>query len=301
MPLSQSRPRLWFERGGGGEPLLIITGFAISGAIFEPLLEQYAERFDCITYDNRGSGRSDKPLFPTSMPELAWDAVRLLDELEVDSAHIYGVSMGGMVAQEMALRFPERVRGLILGCTTPGGPLAARPALGGLLRPGWPPLAPYLFSPEFRASEPERVRFLVEHFLRHRPSPHGATAQWWATVFHDTVLRLGEIQAPTLVFHGEKDVLSPRGNAELMAERIPDAELAVVPGAGHAYALERPEESYGLLVDWLARRGPIVAGQPRGDLAVRLEPVSRALGLPIGALRTGRSLVSLVARGSRSS
>jgi pimeloyl-ACP methyl ester carboxylesterase len=297
MAHTESRPRLWFERRGDGEPLLIITGFAISGAIFEPLIDTYAKRFDCITYDNRGAGRSDKPLWPTSMPELAWDAVRLLDELGVQSAHVYGVSMGGMVAQELALRFPERVRALILGCTTAGGPLAARPALGGLVR-GRPSLASFLFSPEFRKQEPARVRFLVEHFLRHPPSPHGATAQWWATVFHDTVLRLDRVQAPTLVFHGERDVLSPLGNAELLAARIPDGELAIVPGAGHAYALERPQESYDLLVDWLDRKTPIAAGRRRGELAVRLEPATRALGLPIGALRTGRSLLRLVARRS---
>jgi pimeloyl-ACP methyl ester carboxylesterase len=304
LPYALTRPRLWYERRGRGEPLLVITGFAISGAIFEPVLDLYAQRFDCITYDNRGAGRSDKPLRPTSIPELAADAAHLLEAIGVDSAHVYGVSMGGMVAQELALRFPERVRGLVLGCTSPGGPLAARPALrelrvvaaiaaGELRKPGRPWLAAFLFSPEFREREPDRVRFLLEHFHRHRPSPHGASAQWWATVFHDTVSRLGRIQAPTLVFHGERDVMSPLGNAQLLAERIPDAELEVVPDAGHAYALERPRESFDLLVDWLERHSPIRPGVPRGELATRIEPVTRALGLPIGAMRTGRSLAAL--------
>ncbi len=300
MSRTASRPRLWFERSGGsGEPLLVITGFAISGAIFEPLIEQYSQRFDVIAYDHRGSGRSDKPFGVTSMAELAWDAVRVLEAAGVESAHVYGVSMGGMVAQEMALRFPQRVRGLVLGCTTPGGPLAARPALRGLVQRGL--LASYLFSADFRAREPERVKWLVAHFVREGFSIHGAAAQWWATVFHDTVLRLGSVQAPTLVFHGERDVLTPRRNAELMVERIPGAELAVVSGAGHAYALERPEESFELLTSWLDRHAPIAPGVPRGELSQRLEPVTRALGLPIGALRTGRSLVSLLARGSGSS
>jgi AmmeMemoRadiSam system protein B len=84
-------------------------------------------------------------------------------------------------------------------------------------------------------------------------------------------------------------------NARLLAERIPDAELAVVPHAGHAYALERPEESFALLEQWLERRGPVGAGRAHGGLGARMEPVSRALGLPIGALRTGRSLAGLVA------
>src|SRR5207253_744247 len=120
----------------------------------------YSERFDCITYDNRGSGRSGAPLRPTSIPELAADAAALMDAAEIPSAHVYGISMGGMIAQELALRFPDRVRGLILGCTSPGGPLAARPSLqalrrlaapsaGELIDPrGW--LAALLFSPAFR-------------------------------------------------------------------------------------------------------------------------------------------------------
>ena len=97
--------------------------------MFEPVLDLYGERFECIIYDNRGSGRTGAPLRPTSMAELAADAAGLLRELGVESAHVCGLSMGGMIAQELAIRFPERVRGLVLGGTTPGGPRAARPAL----------------------------------------------------------------------------------------------------------------------------------------------------------------------------
>src|SRR3954468_3286593 len=120
--------RLYYERRGRGEPVLLITGFAISAAVFEPVLRDYTGRFECILYDHRGTGRSPAPARPTSMSQLAADAAGLLDALGVASAHVYGVSMGGMVAQELALRFPHRVRGLVLGSTTPGGPRAARPA-----------------------------------------------------------------------------------------------------------------------------------------------------------------------------
>jgi pimeloyl-ACP methyl ester carboxylesterase len=306
MPYALRRPRLYYERRGAGEPLLFITGFTISSAVFDPIIDLYTPHFDCITYDNRGSGRSGVPLLPTSMPELAADAVRLLDALGVGSAHVYGFSMGGMVAQELAIRFPERVRGLVLGCTTPGGPRAVRPALtelamlggdaiGALREKGQPWLGALVFSPEFRREEPSRVRFLLRHFHAHRVSPQGAAAHWWASVYHDTVSRLDRIQAPTLVMHGDRDVFAPMDNARLLAERIPDAELAVVPHAGHAYALERPEESFALLEQWLERRGPVGAGRAHGGVGARLEPVSRALGLPIGALRTGRSLAGLAA------
>jgi pimeloyl-ACP methyl ester carboxylesterase len=286
--------RLYYERHGRGEPLLLITGFTISAAVFEPVLDLYTPRFECLLYDNRGSGRSAVPRWPTSMPELAADAAGLLDALGVDSAHVYGVSMGGMVAQELAIRFPERVRGLVLAGTTPGGPRALRPTAAELAAAArGRSAAGLLFSPQFRRADPQRVRSLLRHFARHRVTARGAWWQWWATVYHDTVSRLGTIQAPTLVLHGELDVMCPLGNARLLAERIPDAELVVIPGAGHAFALERPRAAAAALTGWLDRRGPIAAGRPRGGLAARAEPFTRRLGLPIGAARTGASLAGL--------
>jgi 3-oxoadipate enol-lactonase len=306
MPGTSSWPRLYYERRGAGEPVLLITGFTISSAIFEPILGLYTDRFDCISYDHRGSGRSGAPPLPTSMPELAGDAVRVLDELGIESAHVYGLSMGGMVAQEMAIRFPDRVRGLVLGGSTAGGPRAIRPTLrewkallgamaGGLREKGRPWLGGALFSPEFRRDHPERVRELLEFFAAHRAPPHGAIAHLLASIYHDTMSRLPLIQAPTLVLHGERDAMAPIANAKLIAQRIPDAELRVVPGAGHAYGLERPEESRDLFVDWLDARSPIAAGRKRRDAAAAVEPATRMLGLPIGVARTGRSLVGFVA------
>jgi 3-oxoadipate enol-lactonase len=264
-----------YERHGSGEPLLLITGFAITSAVFEPVLDLYASRFECILYDHRGG-------LTTSMPELAADAAQLLRRLGIDAAHVYGISMGGMIAQELALRFPQRVRGLVLAGTTPGGPRAFRPAVGELARGRW------LFSPAFRREHPERVRELLRYFeLR----PSALWAHWWATVYHDTVSRLGEIQAPTLVMHGGADVMSPVDNARLLAERIPNAELVIVPGAGHAFPLERPRESFEAVAGFLDR--PIAAGQARTGVVARAEPLTRALGLPIGAARTGASLAGL--------
>ncbi len=310
MDVTVNGTRLHVERSGRGEPLLWITGFTISSAVFRPVLPRYDERFDDVIYDHRGTGRSAARWGPTSIPELAADAAGVLDRLGIASAHVLGLSMGGMVAQELALRFPERVRGLVLGGTTPGGPLAARPsvrelaALGGAMAtagrgPGRPWLAGALFSDAFRREQPERVRELLRGFAAHPPSWRGASAQWWATVYHDTVSRLGRIQAPTLVMHGGADAMAPLANARLLAERIPDAELAIVPGAGHAYLLERPEESFRLLTGWLDRREPIAPGRPRSRAAVRWEPVTRRLGLPIGAARTGASLARRVTAGVR--
>jgi pimeloyl-ACP methyl ester carboxylesterase len=298
--------RLHVERHGSGPPLLLITGFAISAAVFEPVLERYAQRFECIVYDNRGAGRTRAPRRPTSMPELAADAAGLLAALGIASAHVYGVSMGGMVAQELALRFPERVRGLVLGGTTAGGPRAIRPTLGELSalgagmagargggRRSW--LAAALFSERFRREQPERAAELLRYFARHRPALDGVLAHWWASVYHDTTSRLGQIQAPTLVLHGECDAMAPVANARLLAARIPDAQLALVPGAGHAYALEAPERSFALLTQWLDAREPIAPGRPREGIVARAEPLTRALGLPLGALRAGASLAGMAA------
>ena len=295
---------LHHERRGSGDPLLLITGFTISAAVFEPVLDLYARRFDVITYDNRGSGRSEAPLRPTSMAELAADAAGLLRELGVESAHVCGLSMGGMIAQELAIRFPERVRGLVLGGTTPGGPRAARPtlkelgALGSAYAGGYRDgarswLGEWVFSDDFRREHPERARDLLRHFGRHRATAQGVWAHWWASVYHDTLSRLRCIEAPTLVMHGEHDAMAPISNARLLADRIPDAELCIVPRSGHAYMLERPQESFELLTGWLDRRAPIAAGARRTGVAARAEPLTRALGLPIGAARTGASLAGM--------
>lgn len=312
MPYAPHGPRLYYERQGSGEPLLFVTGFVISSAVFEPLLPMYAEHFDVITYDNRWSARSPKPLRLTSIPELAADAAQLLDALEVESAHVYGLSMGAMIAQELALRFPEKVRGLILGGGTPGGPRAVLPYLGQLGSilahaatnlPREPPpwLGAILFSDDFRREHPERVRELVPLFVRHFSPPWGINAHWWASFFHDTVSRLDQVQAPTLVMHGSEDGMAPIGVGELLASRIPDAQLELIPGAGHAYPLEQPEESLRVFLEWLEARSPISAGEPREDLAARVEPLTRALGLHIGALRTGQSLAGWAADALRGS
>ena len=299
--------RLHVEREGTGEPLLLVTGFAISSEIFRTVVPSYATQFDCIRYDNRGAGRSPAPWRLTSIPELAGDAVRLLDALGLDSAHVYGLSMGGMVAQEMAIRFPDRVRALVLGGTTHGGPRAVLPSpkvAAALGTRGAPArlraelVGRALFSERFRAEHPDLVRAHLRDLGQHRSSVRGLTSHWWASVYHDTRARLGRIVAPTLVLHGGADELTPVENARRLAALIPDATLAVVEGAGHGYLLEQPEESRRLFTSWLAARSPVPPGPPLSGLAARAEPLTRHLGLHVGALRTARSLVSPPGRGT---
>jgi pimeloyl-ACP methyl ester carboxylesterase len=248
--------RLYYERRGVGEPLLLVTGFAISSAVFEPVLDLYTPHFDCIVYDHRGSGRSLGSRAPRTTGGMADDAAGLLDALGIPSAHVYGLSMGGMVAQEIALRHPRRVDRLILGCTSPGGLRASRPGFGELsaLASGARTLrATALFTPGFRRRHPRRVQQLLRPFAAHPTPRAGVMAQIAASAMHDACSRLERIAAPTLVVHGEHDQLVPVRNAHTLARLIPLAELAVVPGAGHGYALERPAEARDLLLNWMSR------------------------------------------------
>jgi pimeloyl-ACP methyl ester carboxylesterase len=293
--------QLHVEREGHGEPLLWITGFAISSEIFAPVIGNYTAEFDCIRYDNRGAGRSRGLRWPTSIPELAGDAVRLLDALGIDSAHVYGLSMGGMVAQEVALRFPSRVRALVLGATSHGGPRAVLPSprvAAALTSRGAPAavraelVGRALFSERFRREHPDVVAQHLRNLAAHPAALHGVLGHLAAATYHDTRARLPRISAPTLVLHGGADELTPPRNARLLADRIPDATLALLPGVGHGYLLEAPEESHRLFRTWLAARSPVPPGAPLRGAAARAEPLTRHLGLPIGALRTARSLVA---------
>lgn len=304
--------RLHVERtGGGGEPLLWLTGFAISARVFEPVLPLFSDRFDCVTYDSRGAGRSSIPLLPTSVPELAGDAVRVMDALGLRAAHVHGVSMGGMVAQEVALRFPDRVLSLVLQGTSPGGPRSTPPPARGAaaLAAQRSPLArerrrrlaaDALFSPAYLEAHPQEVAAHLRRLGADRAGARGALLHLWASSAHDTVSRLPQLQAPTLVLHGTLDGLVPVANARLLASRIPGAELALVEGTGHLPLLERPEPVRDLLLDWLDRVGPVRPGRPLTGLAAAAEPLTRAAGLQTGMLRVTRSAVARVLGEGRS-
>jgi 3-oxoadipate enol-lactonase len=230
----------------------------------------------------------------------------------VASAHVYGISMGGYVAQEVAIRFPHRVRGLVLAGTSPGGPLGSRPAVrqmaglagrvaGGSVRRRRPWIAPALFSRSFVAREPERARELQRYFLAHPSAPAVTAGQFLATVYHDRARDLHLIQAPTLVLHGELDEISPVENARWLASRIPDSELRLIPGAGHAFALEAPQVSLDAVLEWLRRRPEIAAGPAPSASAENRERAMRPLALLKGMVSTGGSAVVAVRRGRRQS
>jgi pimeloyl-ACP methyl ester carboxylesterase len=223
----------------------------------EALLASLAQAFTVITFDNRGTGKSDKPNAPYTIPTMAADAVGVLEHLGMPPAHIFGVSMGGMIAQELALRYPRRVKRLILGCTHCGGPFATlppRPILERLLTPPELPREeairhqwPVMFSPDFVNANPAFLDRLTERSLVYPTPLYTAMRQAMAIQRFNTYGRLSQIGMPTLVTTGSDDLLVPPVNAYLLADRIPDASLEILPRVGHGFFWQSPEMVVNLL------------------------------------------------------
>lgn len=235
-------------------------GLGLSSDGWDLLPQQLAAKFHVITYDNRGTGESDEPARLFSMKTLADDAAAILDALELRTAHVFGISMGGMIAQEFALRHPARLRRLALGCTfdswlgsTKGHPSVALDLIKVVMsRPGTvdlKTLGGILVSREFLEREGA-----PEAFVRWRKgADSGHTRKGWqqllAVAGHSTRKRLGQIQATTLVLSGDADRIVPVQNSRRLAERIPHARLLVFAGAGHVFPLEREAETVRALED----------------------------------------------------
>lgn len=247
------------EVAGSGPPLLLIQGLGYERWGWEPLTAPLSAAYRVITFDNRGIGESDAPRGPYDTATMAADAVGVLDALGVRRAHVMGASLGGMIAQMVALDHPERVDRLILACTTPGGadayPLPE--ATADLIREA--ANLPYEESiRRFTANALGTTGPLEEIVARRlaRPQdPAAWQAQAAASMSHDALARLGEIGVPTLVLHGTADrVVDPR-NAPLLAERIAGAQLELLPGLGHLFFWDDPERTVELVTRFLTSRG----------------------------------------------
>jgi pimeloyl-ACP methyl ester carboxylesterase len=249
---------LYYERQGAGEPVLLIQGMSGTHLAWgDAFLAGLGDDVEIVTYDHRGVGTSTPQDQPFAITQLADDAAGLLDALEWERAHVLGISMGGMVAQELALRHPQRIRTLTLGCTYPGGAQAqlADPALiqelAGALLSGDRELALRVgFAANLSAAHvADEAHFEPFHAM--------ATAvpvavpvimmQMQAVMGHDTSARLESIEAPTLVVHGTEDRMLPVANGELIARLIPHARLELLEGVGHMFWWEQPERSAALV------------------------------------------------------
>ncbi len=248
---------------GEGPPLLMIQGFGLSAHSWgEPFLDGLRPHFQVIRFSNRGTGKTDKPDVEYSIPMMAEDAAGLLGELGISRAHVMGISMGGRIAQELALNHPERVQGHVLGCSTPGRSrgVEVSPEVAALLvpAPGLSPqeqfhrVWPAMVTPEFIERERDFLEEMVRTLLENPTPVDTLGRQMVALLRFDSYERLPQIKSPTLIIHGDKDRLSPVQNADILNERIPDSTLYILPGVGHCFFWEKPRESARVIVEFLA-------------------------------------------------
>jgi pimeloyl-ACP methyl ester carboxylesterase len=249
--------RIAFEIRGAGDPVLLVHGLGYGRWGWEPVADSLADDFRVVLHDNRGIGESDVPPGPYTVGQLAEDAVAVLDAAGVGRSHVVGTSLGGMVAQELAISFPERVERLVLACTTPGG-LASYPmpqqTVELMLSAGRLPREVALRRFVENALSPGATAELVDRIVAMRLAqpldPAGWEAQAAAGATFDALERLGRIEAPTLVVTGTEDVVVDPRNSELLAERIPGARLERVPG-GHLFFWEDPQRFLNLVKEFL--------------------------------------------------
>ncbi|MDX6691572.1 MAG: hypothetical protein QOG15_3029 [Solirubrobacteraceae bacterium] len=256
---------VYYERRGSGEPLLLIQGMGGNSAHWgEPFLTALEGEFELVLFDNRGAGQSGSPSDDFTIADLAGDTLALLDALEIERAHVLGISMGGMVAQELALRAPERVVTLTLGGTTPGGTQARETSsevvqeltaavLSGdkerMLRTGYE----IVVSPEF-AADPANYAAFSEIARRYPADISLLMSQYAAVNGHDAYGRLRTLNVPTLVIHGTLDRMLDHINGDLIASMVPGARLELLDGVGHLFFIEEPERSAQLVREHAAER-----------------------------------------------
>jgi 3-oxoadipate enol-lactonase len=237
--------------GDPGSPVLtLLEGIGADIAGWRRNIPTFASELRVVAIDHRGNGASGEPPGPCTMTTFVEDALAVLDELGVERAHVYGQSFGGIVAQEMALTYPDRVRTLALAGTHPG-PAHAIAVAGRTVPKGEPWRA--LYAPGFPEVRPDVVAEDRRVAAAQPDHPRGQRRQWEAMQTWDAFDRLPQIAVPTLVLHGTEDgVVAPR-NAELFARRIPGAELRLLEGAGHVFWSERPEFADRLILEFIER------------------------------------------------
>ncbi len=256
---------LHYDIQGQGQPLLLIMGLGAPAANWDqPFVEAMTRTHQVITYDNRGTGQSDKPDEDYSIALFASDAVGLLDELQLPKAHVFGISMGGMIAQELAIHYPQRLASLTLGCTTPGGkhsvpaPPESMEALKGRAgqtpeeagRAAWK----LAYSEDYIREHGDELEAHLQQSLTHVTPRFAYERHIQATMTLRVFRQLKDISAPTLVATGRDDVLIPSANSEILAREIPHAELRIFDNAGHGFVTSAREPFLNVFQEFLSRQ-----------------------------------------------
>jgi pimeloyl-ACP methyl ester carboxylesterase len=252
---------MYYEVQGKGSPLVMLMGLGGNKDWWAPaLVTAISNKYRTIIFDNRGVGRTDTPETSFTMKMMADDTVGLMDALKIRKAHILGISLGGMVAQELVLNHPDRVEKLVL-CSTMCGPshsvmnpqVVAQLQSGGGQTPAEVAKAtiPLLYPPEFMKANPKVIEETTRLMLIAPTRPDMYMRQLGATVSFDTYERLPTIKTPTLVMHGKKDLLIPCQNGKIIADRIPGAKLVQFEKTGHALFTVETEAVLKVLFQFL--------------------------------------------------
>ena len=275
MPTTTVRDiELYYEEHGSGDPLLCIMGFATDSTGWLLQTPAFAERHRTIVFDNRGVGRSAKPTGAYTIHEMADDAVGLLDHLGIDRAHVLGLSMGGMIAQELVLRHPHRVRGLVLAATFPEPDVASEASrtmlftqMGGSISEAgemqidftalnpltfFQHMLPLVFSDAFIQNELPKLMQMFSGALQYGFSIEAILGQMQAIMAHKATDRLTQVKAPALVLTGDADRLISPANSDVLARAIPGARLVRIPGGTHGFNIEMPDVFNRTVLDFLA-------------------------------------------------
>jgi len=230
--------RLWWDEVGSGPPVLLVMGFSYPAEMWHRVWPAMTDDFRVLRFDNRGIGQSDVPKDRWSIAEMADDAIAVLDAAGVQRAHVYGASMGGGIAQEIALRHPERVASLVLACTAARGePEGKAPRIPWILRiipPRW--VIELRSTRSYGADVPKEAMAADQAILKaSRRTSRGLIGQAEATMAYRSKDRVGQITVPTLVIHGDQDKTVPIERGRELAALIPGARLEVIEGAGHNF------------------------------------------------------------------
>jgi pimeloyl-ACP methyl ester carboxylesterase len=260
MPYATSNgTQIHWEESGSGEPLLLIMGLGYSSVMWHRTRPVVSAHYRTILFDNRGVGKSGVPSGAYSIAQMASDAAAVLDAAGVARARVFGVSMGGMIAQEFAINYPDRVNRLVLGCTACGGrnSIQAAPNVLAVLmarasmtpEEGAKAMVPYIYD---ASTPPERIEEDLVLRRRDYPQAAGYMGQLQAILAWSSFDRLNQIHAPTLIIHGETDQLVPPENASILASAIPGSRLVMLPHASHLFTTDQPEPAHRELLAFLA-------------------------------------------------
>jgi pimeloyl-ACP methyl ester carboxylesterase len=239
---------MFYEIHGEGQPLLMIMGLRRNIEWWYRQIPHLSKHFKVIVFDNRGAGRSDKPQMDYTIRLFADDTAALMDKLGIAHAHTVGISMGGYIAQELAINYPEKVDHLVLGCTSCGGGKAVMMTAERLEKfTAIEGLTPeeilqknmdIFFSDAYVDNHPEAVKEFCDISMRYYQPAEAFARQFAACLKHDTVSRLNRISQPALIMTGDDDPLVPPENSYILKESISHARLSVFPKGRHCFFME---------------------------------------------------------------